>query len=221
MIKTPNYCDNEVYITGSKDELAKIKVFVKGKEKDEDTNKEEEMLFDFDKIVPMPKELMITSGSNVDNCRDIILAEKGDLTAIEKMLSHPWVREKIMTKEQLLDHLKTKVKAEDMEEAKQSFINEEKYGAKDWYDWSRDNWGTKWNAARPTLCESSRRLVYQFDTAWAPPLPVIKKLSELFPNVTIKIKFYEMGVGFQGTYIFKAGKILSSEDKEYHGHRGG
>lgn len=56
-----------------------------------------------------------------------------------------------------------------------------------WYDWNVEHWGTKWNAYSQSLesqwdggdcCEVEIR----FDTAWAPPLPVIEALRE-WPEV--------------------------------------
>ena len=38
-----------------------------------------------------------------------------------------------------------------MEQGKQSFINEKKYGCKDWYEWNNRNWGTKWDAGEASI----------------------------------------------------------------------
>ena len=74
-------------------------------------------------------------------------------------------------------------------------INEEKYGIKDWYDWCVGNWGTKWNAYDGTSNESS----VVFCTAWAPPLPIIKRLAEL-TGETFVLDYLEEGEGFGGRY---------------------
>lgn len=41
-----------------------------------------------------------------------------------------------------------------------------------WYDWNRENWGTKWNAY--SIEREGNTIT--FDTAWASPTPVMEKL---------------------------------------------
>jgi len=56
----------------------------------------------------------------------------------------------------------------------------------DWYSWrsSADNWNTKWNAygykSLPPYQPGSGEI--QFFTAWSRPKPVIRQLSEMFPD---------------------------------------
>jgi hypothetical protein len=45
----------------------------------------------------------------------------------------------------------------------------------DWYEWNCANWGTKWNATRTKRITNT---IVRFDTAWATPYPVMKKLAE-------------------------------------------
>lgn len=48
----------------------------------------------------------------------------------------------------------------------------EKAFRRTWFDWNRDNWGTKWNAYshKPTERDEAV-LILRFETAWAPPYP--------------------------------------------------
>lgn len=55
------------------------------------------------------------------------------------------------------------------------------YGKNNWYDWCCDNWGTKWNAYNISVDENS----ITFDTAWTTPTPIVNRLAELFPEITI------------------------------------
>ena len=48
--------------------------------------------------------------------------------------------------------------------------NYAKYGATGWYDWRRNNWGTKWNA-----CEPQNR---EFQTAWVAPTGWLRALAK-------------------------------------------
>ncbi len=60
-------------------------------------------------------------------------------------------------------------------------------GYSDWYEWSLANWGTKWNAFRPSfheLPEEDGAVEVTFDTAWTAPFPIFKKLATLFPKLT-------------------------------------
>lgn len=86
-----------------------------------------------------------------------------------------------------------------------------KYGRNNWYDWNRDNWGTKWNAY-DTRAEFD---VVTFDTAWAHPFPVILALSNKFPEVTFHVRFADEDTGHNlGDYVIKAGEELEDNSPE-------
>ena len=56
-----------------------------------------------------------------------------------------------------------------------------KYGKNNWYDWSNEHWGTKWNSSEARLVsEDEDSLEYWFDTAWGSPVPVIEELARKF-----------------------------------------
>jgi hypothetical protein len=62
-----------------------------------------------------------------------------------------------------------------------------------WYNWNVRNWGCKWDA-RVTDTEIDLEagiLCYYFDTPWAPPEAVITTLSDLYPALTIRVRFIE------------------------------
>jgi hypothetical protein len=89
------------------------------------------------------------------------------------------------------------------------------------YEWCVKNWGVKWNAGGGILKRSKRSLFYRFETAWAPPLPVVQALSRKYPTARVTIKFYEMGMAFQGRFVFRDGEILDQFEGKYYGRRGG
>lgn len=70
-----------------------------------------------------------------------------------------------------------------------------------WYDWRVENWGTKWNGYDGTISDDGS--TFTFDTAWSPPLPIIKKLAEL-TGETFVLQYIEYGMFFCGQYT--AGK---------------
>jgi hypothetical protein len=110
-----------------------------------------------------------------------------------------------------------------------------KYGSwKDGYNsggfsWCCDNWGTKWPPSRVTR----KKTCVSFETPWCVPTPVISKLHEMFPEVTIILRGYECGMGWSGGFKccrqkdtlagedWKPGLIEQEWSKEYKGHRGG
>jgi hypothetical protein len=52
------------------------------------------------------------------------------------------------------------------------------------------NWGTKWNAL-PREVENEPENIMNFLTAWSPPVPVVVKLSRLFPMITLILEAYD------------------------------
>ena len=77
-------------------------------------------------------------------------------------------------------------------------------------DFARDKWGTKWNAYSQLV--DLDQGVFQFDTAWSCPEPVIKALSDLHPEAEITLRFADEDIGSNcGTMIFKAGEIIQSD----------
>jgi len=102
---------------------------------------------------------------------------------------------------------------EHLELTKQYEANIAKYGHRDWYDWSVENWGTKWS---PRIDDyeidiyEGRVVSFSYDTAWSPPTGLLRKISEIFPTLVITNTFDEEGMGFWGCEAFHAGKEVSS-----------
>jgi hypothetical protein len=90
------------------------------------------------------------------------------------------------------------------------------------YDWCCINWGTKWGICHATMVEDKKKLFYGFETAWSPPLPVIMKMTELFPALRFNLKYWEGGSGFRGKVILKGENIVKQNFYDnYKGGRGG
>lgn len=121
----PNWTANNVLFVGKRKQLETLKDMLKSDEND----------FDFNNIIPIPKELTDTvSGS--ENAKP------------------DWQKE-------------------------QSNQLKAKYGADNWYDWSIDNWGTKWNACNTEVEQRDGTLVYHFDTAWDCPREIVNALMRM------------------------------------------
>jgi hypothetical protein len=94
------------------------------------------------------------------------------------------------------------------------------------YQWCLQNWGTKWGIYHARieaqkLIGKKGRVKFTCQSAWSPPLPVIKAMSDKFPSLKFKLKYYEGGMGFKGIYIVEGGTVLEDSDAKYNGHRGG
>ena len=65
---------------------------------------------------------------------------------------------------------------------------EEKYGKNNWYDWSIDNWGTKWNACNTEVEQRDGTLMYRFETAWDCPRNIAYQLLRMQKTILQDIK---------------------------------
>jgi len=136
-----------------------VKITIKGKEEFLNQFRSDERIFDFEKIIPIPEELLNTikgSGENDDPLRNRILIKK--------------------------------------------------YGSANWYDWSVDNWGTKWNAYSEEEDEGER----VFQTAWSPPEGIFNKLLEKFPNEEWEV-IYQEEQGWGSHFKVIKGKLIEIE----------
>ena len=70
----------------------------------------------------------------------------------------------------------------------------EMYGENNWYDWSRKNWGTKWNSYDGGWYEEGTSI--QFDTAWSTPEPIYRAIAKQFPNLDFEVKFADEDMGY-------------------------
>jgi hypothetical protein len=66
------------------------------------------------------------------------------------------------------------------------------HGECNWYGWACENWGTKWAAYSQD--EVDARTI-KFDTAWSMPEPVIRALSEMFPDNEFRLRWADEDFG--------------------------
>lgn len=136
---------------------------------------------DFNKLIPMPEELQITSGS-LGGVSRAILFGGGDLNLLG--LSECKSRFEKMDFER---------KVEDIQHAIKLETNKRKHGFDTWYDWSIKNWGTKWGAYSNVQADD---FTFEFQTAWSAPLPIIEKLIELFPKINFTHTWADEDTGY-------------------------
>lgn len=102
-------------------------------------------------------------------------------------------------------------------------------------NWRRANWNTKWTGYDLERSKRDGHECLKFETAWAPPTPVIVALHKLFPDLTFHFEYFEMGMGKCGGFTlwsetdggnyeledWAPGAIRNEWSGEYRGHRGG
>ena len=166
-----------------------------------------QQVIDFNTIIPMPMDLRNTEASSyIDDAIHYYLA-KNNLVKYNR---------------QKMDRLKKSNKElGEMYKIGEMYVGYEKeYGAKDWYDWSCNNWGTKWNAysSNINIISDSSVKIY-FDTAWDGVPNLIRKLIEMYPDLNFEYKFadenmgYNTGVGYtdEGGFNFYYNEDESDE----------
>jgi hypothetical protein len=152
-------------------------------------------LFDFNKIIPMPKELRIVASP-------VMIVSQKEYNKAAKEL------EASKDKGYILASLPLTIKMQ------KDYLK--RFGSDNWYDWACKNWGTKWGAYD---CSWNKQTL-SFYTAWSPPMPVIEALSKMFPKATFVLQYADEGCGFCGTATFKDGKcddncMRDSESTEF------
>lgn len=217
----PNWVTNKLNVSGNKDEIKKLFNSIKGED--------EEQVIDFNKIIPMPDSLDITSGSitdesifwalskmkdeeikiHIDNLKNAPdLLNRNLLNSLQNRFSIkdlPRIKEK--AKKFVPDEDMKKLGITDYESLGKTYLqNLEKYGCTTWYDWCIANWNTKWNAHNCYLLDDHS---IEFQTAWSTPENIIKVLSEKYPSLEFEVSYADEDFGYNvGKYTYQNGEII-------------
>lgn len=171
----PNHIAHRVKFIG--EQLAEASQFVQSQDGNGDI-----CPFDFQKIVPRPKDLDITSNG-------LVMYLQNPFT-----IHHPCST--------LIDGIR-KAKLEWVQNFAQACINLNKHGHASWYLWSLEHWGTKWNAYDQRQIEPG---YFYFKTAGSHPRPIFIALSKRFPELTISVEYADEEIGFNlGRLEYRAG----------------
>ena len=170
----PNWCENELEIYGDRKTIKKIKQEVFTKAEDIGADQEEYSYLDFDKVIPMPRELVYTQAPPNIVSEEVIRMR--DLLKANPSLQSIWVQDTVAG---FYRHLKLDQWSEKYISERQSEILKKTYGADNWYDWRLMNWGTKWGIDGESIHfyhEDDKSIQLNFSTAWSPPEQVARNL---------------------------------------------
>jgi hypothetical protein len=156
--------------------------------------------------------LSCTSGKNIGSIIKKYLTDDGKCLDFEKILPFPDCI-KASGKYGDLAFITAKRNKLEEEEIKAEKEAQEKLclettGYKNWYDWSIANWDTKWNAYSCWTLEDNFNELEElqdigFQTAWSPPINVIRELAKL-TGESLRMSYYDEGWMFGGEYIVNA-----------------
>lgn len=184
----PNHVMNRLVIDGDPESVRELLESVQNDEKGLGT-------IDFNKIIPMPDSLNIEAGSNTYKGLEAYTGfiqiytlagtrEDADMEHIPKEAEEAFLR------------MRKDITPEQWELGKKAYGNQSKYGASTWYEWSVNNWGTKWNAYDSALrTPNDGRAELSFLTAWSPPHPIINRLSEQYPELSFSHEWADEDIG--------------------------
>jgi hypothetical protein len=88
------------------------------------------------------------------------------------------------------------------------------------YDWSIENWGTKWEARidyETTDQWETGEVFIEFATAWSAPMPIIETVVKKYPKLLFIFTCWEESYEFWAEYHGKAGELLLIYDGEFRG----
>ena len=171
------------------------------------TKTEDGYIFDFNKLIPMPKELNIPAGS-IENYAVVsyyLSLDKQGKRDMEDNLenksviyhSNYWKKYKSYIDDAIKDSNRLKnaennfngkvseneKKYSNLAELGKEYVdNIIKYGYSQWYDWCSEVWGTKWNVEDEVYVEyypENDEYTIEFNTAWCVPYGIVEEYSKL------------------------------------------
>ena len=201
----PNHVTNKIEITSANAQEALN--FMKGSDRE----------FDFNQIIPMPESLNIQSGTVTDAalayCLTDGLTKPVTADQIEKYYKEEFFSSKAEQVERAIESAKRcldqghETKEQLLEISKKIISNVETHNCHTWYEWSPQNWGTKWNAYDITVSENQ----VEFDTAWNSPVPVLEAWIAKF-NLTCTVKAFDEGHNFWFIKTYADGILIDFRD---------
>lgn len=95
----------------------------------------------------------------------------------------------------------------------------EKYGYSDWYSWSVDNWGCKWNCDAndwrvEDYDDENLSIKFWFDSPWGPPENLYQSISDgkFGEDLNVFAEWHEEGMAFIGRFEYGSGESYEYSD---------
>ena len=191
----PNHVRNNLTFSGDSEAIRKML---------EEIQNDEEGFgsIDFKKLLPMPQELNIESGSRTTEGIKLYNAfleiyklgkgENVDLFTIPKESEDAFLK------------LRKDIERKTWKLGRAACRNLQQFGCPTWYEWCNRHWGTKWNAY--DFASDGETLT--FNTAWSAPHPIIRKLSERYPDIIITHAWADEDIGHNcGRHEYAGGNV--------------
>lgn len=94
----------------------------------------------------------------------------------------------------------------------------EKYGHSDWYSWSVEKWGCKWNCDAndwevSEYSDTEQSINFWFDSPWGPPTELYKFISEQ-EDMNVFAGYHEEGMCFVGKFEYGEDESYEYSDLE-------
>lgn len=194
----PNHVTNRLNLIGEQTRIDELLDKIKNDELGRGT-------IDFNKIIPMPEALDVESGSVESDAIKAYLKAACPITddygvkklepeayrsIVGKLDSKFYVK---YTDQKIMETDLNVPNASELIKQGQVYVdNLLNYGATTWYDWRCNNWGTKWNAYDFRPFEDN---TLTFSTAWSRALPIIDKLSEMYPDIRFSYGWADEDIG--------------------------
>ena len=166
----PNWCANRVTVWSDDEETMRefkeaVSIEFSGTDKDGPWTRNQP--FSFEAILPMPKELREIQSP-------VTIATEEEQEEYKKKNNRDYCPYITQEESDRLDEL---------------------YDDNNWYDWSNNNWGVKWDCSDVGITEefADTEIVYTFDTPWGPPQYIYDELVDRFPKVHISWFWDEPG----------------------------
>lgn len=230
----PNHVTHRVIVRGSPRDLAIFKDTFLALRSVTDVAGDVHMkrTFDFNILAPMPDMIRNAESSSVIEDGFIVLgvgaiptvfgAQVSYREMVERYLSFAWVKAAGVTDLGGLKSLLLQRAPDCAAKAEKALKVYEAHGHISWYSWSIANWGTKWNAYDVEILEHTQeQLVFRFDTAWSPPMPIFDALAghDAVKNLAIEITAFDemwnfafVGTISGGHYL---GQLVEATDELY------
>ena len=201
----PNWTTNDLMVEGPAADIAQ---FYKTMINDEGD-------FDFNGVIPMPEAIRGTHKSTAAEIGLTLVGAIEQKTLERPSTFQPYYSTLVVARHEAEPFWITAMRYLDenptaREEGEAALLAKVLTGYTNWYDWSVDHWGVKWNACRTELFAEelpvgATYVQVRFETPWGPPEPVYEALMNCFPTLTFEVEWQDEGDWNTHTQIYHKG----------------